>query len=498
VPGPIALVDCNNFYASCERVFQPALRGRPVVVRDGCVIARSNEAKALGVGMGDPWHLCRDRFTAAGVVVRKAASLLRFWRRCLRSSAPEWARLRLDIEVGHVRPEVDLTPELVEAVTRTADIRGKGMKLDTFLAQQDAFDKIDPKVEDFMRMFYDPNGRRATSAQKIADGLHYYAEQARRVSAERGLDLGLPNVTAEELQRAAIEKTRTGGQGGLFLLGSPRDGASPTAARGEVRGRGFDEARADTGNAGAGGAGAGPGGLAADELALAQRRSGGTLRMERQRPSQGIPDATGGTGLPATVAATPSPQQATAIRSLQQQAFDLADALDFPLREGRVRVRNALGVFNTGTGVVRVKEVPDFEVVAHEGGHALEAKAGQPLTQLTEQFRTELAPLVPNGNYAPDQHVKEGFAEHIRRMIGNPAHAQSTPPRQVHRELFFPPARHLHRLDILLWWQDLQRCRSHQLYKHDMTACAVLNTFRRERLSNSESPMPSCEPLPIH
>ena len=43
--APIALVDCNNFYASCERVFQPALRGKPVVVlsnNDGCVIARSN------------------------------------------------------------------------------------------------------------------------------------------------------------------------------------------------------------------------------------------------------------------------------------------------------------------------------------------------------------------------------------------------------------------------------------------------------------------------
>jgi hypothetical protein len=69
VPGPVALVDCNNFYASCERVFQPALRGRPVVVlsnNDGCVIARSNEAKALGVGMGEPWHLCRERFKAAG------------------------------------------------------------------------------------------------------------------------------------------------------------------------------------------------------------------------------------------------------------------------------------------------------------------------------------------------------------------------------------------------------------------------------------------------
>ncbi len=45
-----ALVDCNNFYASCERVFQPKLRNKPIVVlsnNDGCVIARSNEAKSI-------------------------------------------------------------------------------------------------------------------------------------------------------------------------------------------------------------------------------------------------------------------------------------------------------------------------------------------------------------------------------------------------------------------------------------------------------------------
>jgi DNA polymerase V len=55
----IALVDCNNFYASCERVFNPALRGKPVVVlsnNDGCVVARSNEAKALGIPMAAPLY----------------------------------------------------------------------------------------------------------------------------------------------------------------------------------------------------------------------------------------------------------------------------------------------------------------------------------------------------------------------------------------------------------------------------------------------------------
>ena len=73
--GPVALVDCNNFYASCERLFQPNLRDRPVVVlsnNDGCVIARSNEAKALGIEMGAPWHLHKARFERHGVIVRSS------------------------------------------------------------------------------------------------------------------------------------------------------------------------------------------------------------------------------------------------------------------------------------------------------------------------------------------------------------------------------------------------------------------------------------------
>ena len=52
------LIDCNNFYASCERVFRPDLRQKPIIVlsnNDGCVIARSNESKALGIKMGVPY-----------------------------------------------------------------------------------------------------------------------------------------------------------------------------------------------------------------------------------------------------------------------------------------------------------------------------------------------------------------------------------------------------------------------------------------------------------
>lgn len=64
VIGPlVALVDCNNFYVSCERVFNPKLRRRPVVVlsnNDGCVVARSEEAKALGIPMGIPYFRVRE------------------------------------------------------------------------------------------------------------------------------------------------------------------------------------------------------------------------------------------------------------------------------------------------------------------------------------------------------------------------------------------------------------------------------------------------------
>jgi len=57
-----ALVDCNSFYCSCERVFQPRLEGQPVVAlsnNDGCVISRSQEAKTRGIAMGEVWHLAR-------------------------------------------------------------------------------------------------------------------------------------------------------------------------------------------------------------------------------------------------------------------------------------------------------------------------------------------------------------------------------------------------------------------------------------------------------
>lgn len=70
-----ALADCNNFFVSCERAFQPQLEGRPVVVlsnNDGCVVARSNESKAMGIKMGTPYFKVKDLVDAGKLVVRSS------------------------------------------------------------------------------------------------------------------------------------------------------------------------------------------------------------------------------------------------------------------------------------------------------------------------------------------------------------------------------------------------------------------------------------------
>ena len=66
-----ALVDCNNFFVSCERVFRPQLEGKAVVVlsnNDGCVVARSNESKAMGIRMGTPFYQVRDMVKAGRLI----------------------------------------------------------------------------------------------------------------------------------------------------------------------------------------------------------------------------------------------------------------------------------------------------------------------------------------------------------------------------------------------------------------------------------------------
>ncbi|MBO7285590.1 MAG: Y-family DNA polymerase [Alistipes sp.] len=92
-----ALADCNNFFVSCERVFRPDLEGRPVVVlsnNDGCAIARSNEAKALGIKMGEPYFKIREFAKRHNIAIFSGnmtlyADFSRRVRAVLRESAPQ-------------------------------------------------------------------------------------------------------------------------------------------------------------------------------------------------------------------------------------------------------------------------------------------------------------------------------------------------------------------------------------------------------------------------
>ena len=86
----VGICDANNFYVSCERVFNPALNGRPAVVlsnNDRCIIARSNEAKAIGLKMGQPIYQVRDtlrtvlsEFSAVSGYVRPDAGNIETFR----------------------------------------------------------------------------------------------------------------------------------------------------------------------------------------------------------------------------------------------------------------------------------------------------------------------------------------------------------------------------------------------------------------------------------
>lgn len=117
------LVDCNNFFVSCERVFDPRLEGRPVVVlsnNDGVIISRSNEAKALGIKMAAPVFQMRELITKHHVCLRSANFTL--YRDLSRRIVHTLKQFCPDIEVYSV-DEVFMTIPLMESRTIDALIR---------------------------------------------------------------------------------------------------------------------------------------------------------------------------------------------------------------------------------------------------------------------------------------------------------------------------------------------------------------------------------------
>ena len=99
-----AIVDCDNCYVSCERVFRPELNGKPVVVlsnNDGCVVARSNEAKALGIKAGTPYFKMKEQWPNVDITVFSSnyelyGDLTQRVMSIVRSEVPEFYRYSID------------------------------------------------------------------------------------------------------------------------------------------------------------------------------------------------------------------------------------------------------------------------------------------------------------------------------------------------------------------------------------------------------------------
>lgn len=127
------LVDCNNFYVSCERVFRPELRNRPVVClsnNDGCVVSRSNEAKALGIPMGIPLFKIRDLVEQEQIAVCSSnyvlyGNLSRRVMSVVRSIVPEQEVYSIDECFVHFAPKEEYE-RLAREIRRTV-LRGVGI-----------------------------------------------------------------------------------------------------------------------------------------------------------------------------------------------------------------------------------------------------------------------------------------------------------------------------------------------------------------------------------
>lgn len=150
-----------------------------------------------------------------------------------------------------------------------------------------------------------------------------------------------------------------------------------------------------------------------DELALKTRLQGAPLDGELGRPFEGIADV--GQDVPA--------------RRLAEISKSLIDTLDITARKGRITSKRALGTFNTRSGIVRLKDTQDFDVLVHEGGHGfhLRAENKASIDGLISAHKDQVEALAYQGTPPGSERV-EGFAEFFRRYITNPNNARKEAP----------------------------------------------------------------------
>lgn len=124
----------------------------------------------------------------------------------LEDVAPSWRAMRDAVSEGRVRSDMDVTDQLVEAAKIVRDVRNSGQKINDFLAQQDAFNPLDPVTERFIRSFYNQKSGRASGREAIGDILDKYARRAQEQTTEDQLFAAEPLSPEQVLDGIAGEK----------------------------------------------------------------------------------------------------------------------------------------------------------------------------------------------------------------------------------------------------------------------------------------------------
>lgn len=175
-----ALADCNNFYCSCERVFQPKLMDRPLIVlsnNDGCVIARSNEVKTLGIQMGQPYFKIRPQIRQHRIAVRSSnytlyGDMSQRVLRTLETFSPEVESYSIDESFLHL---TGLSVDLAEygRLIRSTVLRHTGIPVSIGIAPTKTLAKAANKL-----------------AKRSASGVLLLADTAAQTEALRTLEVG--------------------------------------------------------------------------------------------------------------------------------------------------------------------------------------------------------------------------------------------------------------------------------------------------------------------
>ncbi|MFA6267866.1 MAG: hypothetical protein WC670_19385, partial [Pseudolabrys sp.] len=225
-PGDLGAVENRDFVRSFVQGLPQTEQGAMLTARgdlsaEGLTRVRN---AVLGKAYGDTPILSRIAESTSDEVKSISNALV--------SAAPEWAAMRSSIAAGRVPAELDATGDLLDAVSRTARIRAKGIGLADSRAQADAFTQQSPESELIQRMFYAADGEKAAPASQVASALRNYAQEASKVDAAPGLGLGLPPVTKADILSSTAAKVGAPTQ----LARSVTEAAEKTAAAAEVLG----------------------------------------------------------------------------------------------------------------------------------------------------------------------------------------------------------------------------------------------------------------------